>query len=156
MKIEVNSINQTQAFASAVGARLKGGEVFELVGDVGAGKTTFTKGLGEGLGVTDDVQSPSFTLSRVYDARNGLYLHHYDFYRLGDAGVLAYELAESISDKNVVTVVEWAETVADVLPPERCVLSFSTDASSESHRVIVIESPDKAVEEAYAAWSENR
>lgn len=156
MKIEVNSIEQTQAFASAVGSRLSGGEVFELVGDVGAGKTTFAKGIGEGLGVTDDVQSPSFTLSRVYDARDSLQLHHYDFYRLGDAGILAYELAESISDKHVVTVVEWAETVADVLPSHTCVLTFSADASSESRRIITVDNPNRAIEEAYAAWFENR
>ncbi|NCU30883.1 tRNA (adenosine(37)-N6)-threonylcarbamoyltransferase complex ATPase subunit type 1 TsaE [Candidatus Saccharibacteria bacterium] len=156
MNIEVKNIEQTLAFARQVGSRLGGGEVFELVGDVGAGKTTFAKGLGNGLEITDDVQSPSFTLSRVYDARDGLKLHHYDFYRLGDAGILAYELAESVSDYHVITVVEWAATVADVLPLNTCVLTFSADASSENKRIIVIDNPNKAIEEAYAVWSKNR
>lgn len=103
-----------------LGERFRGGEVIELVGDVGAGKTTLVKGIGLGLGIEDDVQSPSFTISRVYVARDGLELHHYDFYRLHDAGVMQYELAESIGESKVITVVEWADTVQEVLPSERC------------------------------------
>lgn len=99
-----------------LGERLRGGEVIELVGDVGAGKTTLVKGIGLGLGVDEDVQSPSFTISRVYQARDNLELHHYDFYRLSDAGVMRYELAESINDPRVATVIEWADTVQQVLP----------------------------------------
>lgn len=108
-----------------VGSRLQGGEVIELIGDVGAGKTTFTKGLGKGLKIDEDVQSPSFTISRVYSARDGVELHHYDFYRLDDAGVMQYELAESINNPQVVTVIEWAETVHNVLPKEHCIVSIS-------------------------------
>lgn len=101
-----------------LGERLHGGEVIELVGDVGAGKTTLVKGIGLGLGVDEDVQSPSFTISRVYQARDNLELHHYDFYRLSDAGVMRYELAESINDPRVATVIEWADTVQQVLPDD--------------------------------------
>lgn len=108
--------NDMKAYGQLLGERLKGGEVIELVGDVGAGKTTLTKGIGLGLMVTDDVQSPSFTISRVYEARDGLELHHYDFYRLADAGIMQHELAESITDPRAVTIVEWADTVQDVLP----------------------------------------
>lgn len=106
------------AIGRRLGEKLQGGEVIELVGDVGAGKTTLVKGVGLGLGVDEDVQSPSFTISRVYPARNDLELHHYDFYRLNDAGVMRYELAESINDPRVVTVIEWADTVQQVLPED--------------------------------------
>ena len=121
-----------KALGERLGARLKGGEVIELIGDVGAGKTTLVKGIGKGLQVDDEVQSPSFTISRVYDARDGLELHHYDFYRLTDAGVMAYELAESIADPKTVTVVEWAETVQAVLPETRIGirLKYSPDGTS--------------------------
>ena len=108
-----------------LGERFRGGEAIELIGDVGAGKTTLVKGMGVGLGIDDDVQSPSFTISRVYQARDGLELHHYDFYRLKDAGVMRYELAESIEDPKVVTVIEWAGTVQDVLPSDHCSINIS-------------------------------
>jgi tRNA threonylcarbamoyladenosine biosynthesis protein TsaE len=116
----VGDESEMKAFGENLGQRLRGGEVIELVGDVGAGKTTLVKGIGHGLKIDDEVQSPSFTISRVYGARDGLRLHHYDFYRLGDAGVMSFELAESIAEPDVVTVVEWADTVQDVLPEERC------------------------------------
>lgn len=120
----VNDETQMMTIGRRLGERFRGGEVLELVGDVGAGKTTLVKGVGDGLRVDDDVQSPSFTISRVYEARDGLELHHYDFYRLQDAGVMQYELAESISDPKAVTVVEWADTVHDVLPTERVVIQL--------------------------------
>lgn len=100
-----------------LGTKLNGGTVIELVGDVGAGKTTFTRGLARGLGVVDNIVSPSFTISCRYPARNGLSLNHYDFYRLNDPGVVALELAESIADPWAITVVEWGESTQDALPP---------------------------------------
>ncbi len=100
-----------------LGQQLKGGEIFELIGDVGAGKTTFTHGLAKGLDITDAVQSPSFTISCSYPARDGLTLNHYDFYRLSDPGIVAMELADSINDPHVITVIEWGESVRNILPP---------------------------------------
>ncbi len=121
-----------KAFGARLGSLVRGGEMIELIGDVGAGKTTFTKGLGEGLRVDDDVQSPTFTISREYKARDGLELHHYDFYRLLDPGVVKYELAESVTDPHVITVVEWGETAQDVLPDERVSLHFTYTPESEA------------------------
>ena len=108
-----------RCLGAEIGATLKGGEVFELIGDVGAGKTTFVKGLARGLKITDDVQSPSFTINRNYAGRDGLVLNHYDFYRLTDAGIMAMEIAESLTLPKNITVVEWGESVRDILPPER-------------------------------------
>jgi tRNA threonylcarbamoyladenosine biosynthesis protein TsaE len=118
-----------------LGKKLQGGEVIELIGDVGAGKTTFVKGLGKGLGIDDEVQSPSFTISRVYEARDGLALHHYDFYRLQDAGILGMELAESIEDPQAITVIEWADTVQNVLPHERLVLRLNYKPDGEGRNI---------------------
>ena len=72
----------------------RGGEVLELVGDIGAGKTTLTKGIAQALEINEPVQSPTFTISRVYDSPRGLSLAHYDFYRLGNAGIMSEEIRE--------------------------------------------------------------
>lgn len=136
MIIEVNSEQETKFLAAKLGARLKGGEVFELIGDVGAGKTTFVKGLAQGLAIDDDVQSPSFTISRTYDARDGLQLVHYDFYRLQDPGIMANELQEVVNDPTTVTVIEWADIVEGVLPEHRISLQF--EAPSENTRRVTI------------------
>lgn len=134
MIIEVQSEQETKKLAETIGKSLKGGEVFELIGDVGAGKTTFVKGLAVGLVIDDDVQSPSFTISRVYEARDQLELVHYDFYRLTDAGIMANEVSEMIHDPKVVTVIEWADIVEGVLPENRYTLKF--ESPSETTRRI--------------------
>lgn len=136
MIIEVQSEQETKQLGEKIGALLKGGEVFELVGDVGAGKTTFVKGLAKGLGVEDDVQSPSFTLSRVYEGRDGLILAHYDFYRLTDPGILANELNEVIHDPQTITVIEWADIVEGVLPENH--LRISIQSPTETTRAITL------------------
>lgn len=68
--------------------------------------------------------SPTFTLSKVYEARE-LEIHHFDFYRLGDAGLMTHELADIIGDPKVVLVVEWADVVQRVLPDERLTIHLS-------------------------------
>lgn len=151
MKICLRNLEETMRLALLLGKKLVGGEVFELVGDVGSGKTTFTKGLAEGLGVEDDVQSPSFTISRTYQGRDGLELHHYDFYRLSDPGIMRYDLAESTEQSHVVTVVEWAETVADVLPQDRTTIVIAYDEENLAGRIVTM-SENKMTKEAYATW----
>jgi len=139
MIIEVASEQETKALGKNIAATLKGGEVFELVGDVGAGKTTFVKGLAEGLEVQDDVQSPSFTISRMYEARDGLELAHYDFYRLNDPGIMSSELQEMVNDPRTITVIEWADIVEGVLPGSHFTLRFT--APTETSRAIEV--PDE-------------
>lgn len=139
MIIEVKSETDTKALGEKLGAFLKGGEVLQLVGDVGAGKTTFVKGLAKGLGIDEDVQSPSFTISRVYDGRDNLQLIHYDFYRLTDPGIMALELNEAMHDPQAITVIEWADSVAELLPHNHWTLSFVP--SSETARTITV--PDE-------------
>lgn len=123
-------------FGRTIGAALRGGEVLELIGDVGAGKTTLTKGLAEGLAISEPVQSPTFTISRVYAARDGLHLHHYDFYRLGEAGIMAEDVNEVMHDPVAVTVIEWSGAVSDVLPADR--LQISIHATDENERNVMV------------------
>ena len=123
-------------FGRTIGAALRGGEVLELIGDVGAGKTTLTKGLAEGLAISEPVQSPTFTISRVYAARDGLHLHHYDFYRLGEAGIMAEDVNEVMHDPAAVTVIEWSGALSDVLPADR--LQISIHATDENERNVTV------------------
>ena len=109
--------------------------VIELIGDVGAGKTTFTRGLAAGLGVSEPVTSPSFTISKRYAFKNGS-LIHYDFYRLPDPGLMADDLAESIAEPNSVVVVEWGGDVQNLLPANHHTINIALN--DDGSRQIVL------------------
>ena len=143
MILEVQNEIEMKALGERLGVVMSGGEIIELVGDVGAGKTTLTKGIARGLAIDEDVQSPSFTISRVYEARDGLFLAHYDFYRLHDAGIMNSELHETLNDSKTVTVVEWGDIVTGVLPGDRLSIHI-TPLSETSRKVELKASGEKA------------
>jgi tRNA threonylcarbamoyladenosine biosynthesis protein TsaE len=130
-QIVSTSFDETLALAAKIGRRLKGGEVIELVSDLGGGKTAFVSGLAAGLGSQDSVSSPSFTLRNEYRAGD-LTLYHFDFYRLSEPGILRDELAEVLADPQAIVAVEWADVVADVLPADR--LTVQIRATGENER----------------------
>ncbi len=117
---------------------MRGGEVIELASDLGGGKTTFVRGLARGMGSKDKVTSPSFTVSKVYHAGK-LQIHHFDFYRLNEAGLLEHELDELMGDKDVVVVVEWADIIQHVLPSRH--MRIQIKATGESTRLLTFEYP---------------
>lgn len=141
MMVKSRSQARTEHIAEVIGQRLRGGEVIELVSDLGGGKTTFVRGLARGLGSTDHVSSPTFKISNIYKTKH-LELHHYDFYRLGEAGIVADELAETIGQPDVVTVVEWGGAVKDVLPTQRLTITIKT--TGESARELAISFPEES------------
>ena len=98
--------------------------VIELIGDVGAGKTTFVRGLAKGLGVKDPITSPSFTISKQYALPNNKRLVHYDFYRLPDPGLMSEDLEENLTDKNTITIIEWSDSVSNLLPKDRVIINI--------------------------------
>lgn len=136
MQIEISSAEEMHDLGARIAALLSGGEVIELVGDIGAGKTTFTKGLAAALGVKDDVQSPTFTISRVYETTRDMVLAHYDFYRIQDPGVLRAELAEAVQSPDTVTIIEWGAIVNDILPADT--LRVTIDVTFEDTRTILL------------------
>jgi tRNA threonylcarbamoyladenosine biosynthesis protein TsaE len=136
VKLKINSTEAMKRFGAQVGALLQGGEYLDLIGDVGAGKTTFAKGLARGMGITETVQSPTFTISRVYETSDTRRLVHYDFYRLSDPGIMADELAESADDPQAIIVIEWGDIVTDVRPEDRLELDFTSP--SETDREITL------------------
>lgn len=114
-------------FAKSLGASLRSAEktkVIELIGDVGAGKTTFTRGLALGLGISEPITSPSFNISKRYAFGQNRELIHYDFYRLDDPGLMSFELAEALQEPSAIIVIEWAGTVANLLPVNRLKIEF--------------------------------
>lgn len=108
------------------------GNVIELVGDVGAGKTTLVKGIAIKMGVLENITSPSFTISKSY-AGEKMNLVHYDFYRLSDPGIMKEDLKENISDTNNIVVVEWSDSVKEILPEKhtKVIIKYNNDNSRE-------------------------
>ena len=145
----IDSAAAMRALGAQIGGELRGGETIVLTGDVGAGKTVFTKGLAKGLAIDEDVQSPTFTISRVYEGRDDIRLSHYDFYRLDNPGIMRDELAEAMSDPMGVTVIEWAEIVEDVLP--RDALRVKIIPVSETSRDISLEGSDRLLRQVEQA-----
>ena len=127
MKFITSSEKQTFVLAKKIVSKLKGGEVICLMGDLGAGKTAFTKGLAQALKVKNIVTSPTFVLMKVYkaDHKNIKTLVHIDAYRLSNGqdleniGALDY-----FGDKSCITVIEWAERIKDVWPKRVIKIEF--------------------------------
>lgn len=137
------SAEETEAIGESLGAHLKGGEVIELTSDVGGGKTTFTRGLARGAGSKDRVASPTFTISKVYEAPQ-FAIHHFDFYRLPEAGLIQHELEDVLGDPHIVVVMEWSDVVAGVLPEKT--IHIHIQNSGEHERTITINQADGAAE----------
>lgn len=133
------SAEQTEILAESIGRALRGGEVIELVSDLGGGKTTFTRGLARGAGSSDHVSSPTFTISQMYEAPH-FSLYHFDFYRLHEPGLIEHELAESVDQPYAVTVVEWAEKLQHVLPDNR--LTIHIKHAANGGRELTLRYPD--------------
>lgn len=107
--------------------------MIELVGDVGAGKTTFTRFFGRTLGISEPIQSPTFTINRTYELGKNRQLVHYDFYRLHDAGILHDELREVAADADSIVIIEWASSVAAALPKSRVIIEISPTSELSRH-----------------------
>lgn len=136
----IQTAEQMEKFGQQLGARLRGGEIIELIGDIGAGKTTLTRGIARGLDISDTITSPSFTISCNYAGRDDLTLRHYDFYRLDDAGIMSMELTEAANDPHGVTIIEWADTVRNILPDDHVTISIKYLA--DNGRELQISTPE--------------
>lgn len=121
-KLTMTSRGATIELGKQIGAQLGAGDVLVLDGDLGAGKTTFTKGIANGLGISEMIKSPTFTIIHEYhDGR--LPLYHMDAYRLENGGGEDLGLEEYF-DGDGVSVVEWAEFVAEELPADFLAIHF--------------------------------
>ena len=129
----------TEQLAERLGAAVKGGEVIELISDLGGGKTTFVRGFARGMGSLDRVASPTFTISRIYQAGEKQ-LYHFDFYKLHEPDSIAEELKEVLEEPQVVTIVEWGDIMRDVLPAKR--LTVTIEKTPTDGRRILFSAPE--------------
>lgn len=135
MRLEIHSLQETQEFAQKMAELCKDKQiVITLDGDLGAGKTTWTKAFGKALGVKRTINSPTFTILKSYKQGNGQPLHHIDAYRMeGASQDLGFE---DCFDEGI-SVVEWSEFIADQLPDDR--IQMSIEEGLDENRVITIE-----------------
>ncbi len=113
--IETNSPEETFALGRQIGEQAEPGEVYTLIGDLGVGKTVFTQGLAAGLGITEAVNSPTFTIVQVYeDGRIPFY--HFDVYRIGDVEEMDEVGYEDYVYGEGVSLIEWADLIEEILP----------------------------------------
>lgn len=131
---ESTSAEETMCFASEFAKELSDNAFLALHGNLGTGKTTFVKGLAKGLGVTQTVKSPSFSVYSLYGTNRGT-LVHLDAYRLSGAEDFDNLLLDEIVSGNKIVCVEWAEVVAESIPSDALHLYFSADLNSHKIRL---------------------
>ena len=134
MKYTSNSVDNTNIIAADLASKMQGGEIILLSGDLGAGKTTFTKAFCKALGVTDNVTSPTFTFMREYMGKFPIY--HFDMYRVTDEDEL-YELGlyEYLDSENGICLIEWNK-FEDIQKP---VININITRIDDTSRIIEIE-----------------
>ena len=132
----INSEQEMLDFGKNFAKNIKIPQIIELIGDVGAGKTTFVRGLAEGLKVKEPITSPSFTISKSYALPTGGHLIHYDFYRLQDPGLMLEDLSENLNDPSNIIVIEWGTSVADILPEKRTKITIDYTSEGRNTKII--------------------
>lgn len=139
LRIVVPNADEMVALGAALAEQLRAGDVIIATGDLGAGKTTLTQGIGQGLGAAGPIISPTFVLSRIHRSADGRPdLVHVDAYRLSGAGELEdLDLDETL--ERSVTLVEWGENVAEGLSPDRLEITVlrSADPTDETRTVLI-------------------
>lgn len=126
MIIETNCERETYEAGRRLGETAAGGQVFALTGDLGVGKTVFTKGLASGLGIEEPVSSPTFTIVQIYEGGR-LPFYHFDVYRIGDAEEMDEVGFEDYVYGGGVSLIEWADLIADILPEHHTKITIEKD-----------------------------
>ena len=116
----INNLKEMEIFASKLGKEVFQGFLLCLEGDLGAGKTTFTKFFGKSMGIEDNINSPTFTIMKIYEGE--LDLNHMDVYRLNGIGA-DYDLEEYIYGTGV-CVIEWYKNIIESIPEERLIIEI--------------------------------
>ena len=126
MIIETNSEKETYAFGLELGKKAHTGQVYTLVGDLGVGKTVFTKGLARGLDILEPVSSPTFTIVQVYE-EGRLPFYHFDVYRIGDIEEMEEIGYDDYFFGNGICLIEWAELIEEILPDNVISITIEKD-----------------------------
>ncbi len=138
--METASPQETFAFGEQLGLKAKPGIVIALMGDLGVGKTVLTQGVAAGLGITEPVSSPTFTILQVYE-EGRLPFYHYDVYRIGDPEEMEEVGYEDCFYGDGVCIVEWADLIRELLPEDTIRITIEKDPErGYDYRRIIIES----------------
>ncbi len=137
-KIISSAEKDTEAFACCLAQQLPLGTLVTLQGDLGAGKTVFARGFARGLGITEPVSSPTYTIVQEYNLPQGGRLYHLDLYRISSAeAALAFGVDEFFDDANAVKLVEWPERAGGLIPDDAVRITITH--LSENEREISLE-----------------
>ena len=124
--IETASAEETFAFGEQIGREAKPGQVYTLIGDLGTGKTVFTQGVARGLGITEPVSSPTFTIVQIYE-EGRLPFYHFDVYRIGDVEEMEEIGYEDCFYGEGGSLVEWANLIEEILPEHYVQITMEKD-----------------------------
>ena len=128
MIIETWSENETFQVGKTLGDKAEKGQIYTLTGDLGVGKTVFTKGLAEGLGITEPISSPTVTIVQIYESGK-LPLYHFDVYRIGDVEEMEEIGYEDYFYGEGVCLIEWANLIGEILP--ECIIPVTIEKDLE-------------------------
>ena len=136
-----NSADETRELAAKIAAETPNGTVFALDGNLGAGKTVFASGFARGLGITEPVSSPTFTIVQEYPRSEGMFFH-LDLYRIDNPdAALAFGIDEFLYASDAISLVEWPERIDGLFPPGTIRVAIERTDKEET-RKITIEKPD--------------
>ena len=136
---ETHSAQETFALGREIGENARAGQVYSLIGDLGVGKTVFTQGLAEGLGITEPVNSPTFTIMQVYE-EGRLPFYHFDVYRIGDVSEMDEIGYEEYFYGEGVCLIEWANLIEEILPEDCIRITIAKDMVKDfNYRTIEVE-----------------
>ena len=135
---ETYSPEETLEIGKLLGENAAPGEVYALIGDLGAGKTVFTKGFAQGLGIEEPVNSPTFTILQIYE-EGRIPLYHFDVYRIEEPEEMEEVGFDEYIDGDGVCLIEWAGRIGDLLPPEVIVgrIEKNLDRGPDYRRITV-------------------
>jgi tRNA threonylcarbamoyladenosine biosynthesis protein TsaE len=126
MLYETYSAEETAALGEKIGKEAQAGEVYTLIGDLGVGKTVFTQGMAEGLGIQEPICSPTFTIVQIYEGGR-LPFYHFDVYRIGDIEEMDEIGYEDCFYGEGVTMIEWANLIEEILPERYREITIAKD-----------------------------
>lgn len=139
MVIETRSAKETYELGVKIGKEAVKGHVYTMVGDLGVGKTVFTQGMAEGLGIQEPISSPTFTIVQVYE-EGRLPFYHFDVYRIGDISEMDEIGYEDYIYGEGISLIEWANLIEEILPDERISITIEKELEQGfDYRRITIE-----------------
>ena len=139
MVTETRSPEETYELGRKIGLQARTGQVYTLTGDLGVGKTVFTQGVAAGLGITEPVSSPTFTIVQIYE-EGRLPFYHFDVYRIGDIEEMEEIGYDDYFFGEGICLIEWAELIEEILPKDRISITIEKNlAQGFDYRRITVE-----------------